>query len=227
MQCKIAMGHQPMKQFNRLPPSMQKAEGYVCSITNHTVQNADLYEKKKQDERKWREVKSRRYTQEAEIKATMEKQQQMEESRTTSRMSHQRYLESMAHGFNIINNSSYLNNETCMAPARTRPKPTPWQKCTMNSVSNIDTMTDSLSLLPPPSEGSGRGRLSRPMVDPSMSNNGSQKAGQTHNPNLSHINIETIETRPPSSVSSFGSSFAGAHAANKVRTGGFQRISDS
>ena len=38
----VEMQKQPMKQFNRLPPSLQKGEGYVYDITTHVVKNKEL-----------------------------------------------------------------------------------------------------------------------------------------------------------------------------------------
>ena len=43
---------QPMKAFKRLPPSLQRGEGYVYDITTHVVKNQELYGRKKAEEQR-------------------------------------------------------------------------------------------------------------------------------------------------------------------------------
>lgn len=40
------MARQPLKHFNRLPPSLQKGEGFIYDITTHGIKNKDLYDRK-------------------------------------------------------------------------------------------------------------------------------------------------------------------------------------
>jgi hypothetical protein len=82
---------QPLKQFNKLPPSYQQGEGQVYSITNFSVQNPQLYRKFHESEQRTIAAKSAKWVREAEIKAKAEDRAAIEQTRTLQRISHNRY----------------------------------------------------------------------------------------------------------------------------------------
>ena len=44
-----------------------------------------------------------------------------------NRQSHQRYIDTFRHGFNIVDHRDYRDPQTYIPPPRTRPEPTLWQ----------------------------------------------------------------------------------------------------
>jgi uncharacterized membrane protein YgcG len=121
------LGKQEMKSFNRLPPSLQKGEGFVYDITTHQVKNQSLYDKDQQkrmaklerDAQTWQRNDSQR-------NAGLEKQV-LSDTRAINRQSHQRYVDTFRHGFNIVDHRDFRDPQTYIPPPRTRPEPTLWQ----------------------------------------------------------------------------------------------------
>jgi len=118
---------QPMKQFNRLPPSLQKGEGYVYDITTHTIKNHELYDRKKASEQAWFDSRSSTWKRDEEIRDRSAQRQQLDDQRATNRASHTRYVEKFQYGYNIVDHRDYRNPETYMPPPRTRPELSLWE----------------------------------------------------------------------------------------------------
>ena len=53
--------------------------------------------------------------------------QSLADTRSVNRQSHQRYVDTFRHGFNIVDHRDYRDPQTYMPPPRTRPEPTLWQ----------------------------------------------------------------------------------------------------
>merc|ERR1712060_831018 len=83
---------QPMKQFNRLPPSLQKGEGYVYDITSHQVKNKELYERKQAGEQRWLDSKKITWDRESQMTQQGIRRQDRDEVRSLNRASYQRYV---------------------------------------------------------------------------------------------------------------------------------------
>jgi len=121
------LSRQPMKSFNRLPPSLQKGEGFVYDITTHQVKNDGLYSKEVEkqmaklgrDAQTWERNEKMR-------NAGLEKQM-LADTRAINRSSHTRYVDTFRHGFNIVDHRDYRDPQTYLPPPRTRPEPTLWQ----------------------------------------------------------------------------------------------------
>merc|ERR1712039_1126211 len=58
---------QSMLSFNRLPPSLQKGEGYVYDITSHQVKNQELYDRKQAGEQRWLDSKKITWDRESQM----------------------------------------------------------------------------------------------------------------------------------------------------------------
>jgi len=140
----VEMAKQPMKQFNRLPPSLQKGEGFVYDITTHVVKNKDLYDRKKASEQAWFDSRSWKWKRDEEIRDKSAQRQQLDDQRAINRAAHTRYVEKFQYGYNIVDHRDYRhdpapmrldlwrprrtrNPETYMPPPRTRPELTLWE----------------------------------------------------------------------------------------------------
>lgn len=119
---------QPMKQFNRLPPSLQKGEGYVYDITTHQVKNNELYDKKEREKQAYIDAKSITWSRPIEMRERGVERAALEAQRAINRSSHTRFTESIQHGYNIIDMRDYRDPNVFVAPPQTRPHLTTWQK---------------------------------------------------------------------------------------------------
>ena len=120
------LAKQPMKSFNRLPPSLQKGEGFVYDITTHQVKNEDLYEKEQARQQATLERNAGRGRDETMRNAGLNRQM-LSDTRSINRQSHQRYVDTFRHGYNILDHRDYRDPNTYLPPPRTRPEPTVWQ----------------------------------------------------------------------------------------------------
>jgi len=121
------LSYQPMKSFNRLPPSLQKGEGFVYDITTHQVKNDELYEKELLKAERKTERDAQSWSRSENQRNDGLERQVLSETRAVNRQSHQRYVESFRHGYNIVDHRDYRDPATYMPPPRTRPQPTLWQ----------------------------------------------------------------------------------------------------
>ena len=117
---------QPTKQFNRLPPSMQRGEGYVYDITSHQVKNEALYARKSAAEQRWLDSKKETWGRDAAARQRGIEQKDLEDNRALNRASHRRYFERYAHGFSIIDHRDYTDPSTYLPPCRTMPPRSLW-----------------------------------------------------------------------------------------------------
>ena len=118
---------QPMKSFNRLPPSLQKGEGYVYDITTHVVKNEDLYGKKKAEEQRWIDSKKASWQRAANTREAGIEKQQRSEQMAINRQSHMRYVEGVQHGYNIVDHRDYRDPSVYIPPPRTQPTFSLWE----------------------------------------------------------------------------------------------------
>jgi len=120
---------QPMKAFNKLPPALQKGEGFVYDITSPAlVKNQELYDKTQAAEKAWLERKKETWNRETMMTQRGIADMEMDAQRTQNRASHTRYFETYGNGYNIVDHRDYQDPTTYMAPARTRAPETVWQK---------------------------------------------------------------------------------------------------
>jgi len=148
---------QSMLQFNRLPPSMQKGEGYVYDITSHQVKNKDLYDRKQAGEQRWLDSKKINWERESLLTQRGIHQQEVAERRTLNRASHKRYVETYGNGYNIVDHRDYQDRNTYMPPCRAIPPSTVWQNITKagSSAPNAAAAMTSAPTSAPPSLASG------------------------------------------------------------------------
>jgi len=118
---------QPMKSFNRLPPSLQKGEGFVYDITSHEIKNAGLYQKELIKEAAQIERNAATWDRSESMRNQGLERQILADTRAINRQSHSRYQETFKHGFNIIDHRDFRDPETYIPPPRTRPQATLWQ----------------------------------------------------------------------------------------------------
>ena len=121
------LAKQPMKSFNRLPPSLQKGEGFVYDITTHQVKNEDLYEKEQARQQATLERNARSWARDETMRNAGLNRQMLSDTRSINRQSHQRYVDTFRHGYNILDHRDYRDPNTYLPPPRTRPEPTVWQ----------------------------------------------------------------------------------------------------
>lgn len=121
------LAKQPMKSFNRMPPSLQKGEGFIYDITTHQVKNDDLYsrEVEKQMAKLGRDAQT--WERNDKMRNAGLEKQILADTRSVNRQSHTRYVDSFRHGYNIIDHRDFRDPETYLPPPRTRPEPTLWQ----------------------------------------------------------------------------------------------------
>ncbi|KAL1500218.1 hypothetical protein AB1Y20_012887 [Prymnesium parvum] len=127
---------QPMKQYNRLPPSLQKGEGHVYDITTHVIKNKDLYDRKQAAEQAWFDSYSSSWIRDEEARHRSAQRQQLDDQRSINRAAHERYMESYQYGYNIVDQRDYRNPETYMPPPLTKPKRTLWETVGTNRPPN-------------------------------------------------------------------------------------------
>jgi len=118
---------QPMKQFNRLPPSLQKGEGFVYDITTHVVKNKELYDRKKASEQQWFESRAASWKRNEEIRDRSAVRQQLDDARAVNRAAHKRYVEKFQYGYDIVDHRDFRDPDTYMPPPRTRPQLSVWE----------------------------------------------------------------------------------------------------
>lgn len=118
---------QDLKQFNRLPPSLQRGEGFVYDITTHQVKNEALQERELDKQRARLERDATTWKRAEDQRNAGLERQQLAQTRAVNRQSHQRYLESFRHGHNIVDHRNYVNPQTYMPPPQTRPQPSVWE----------------------------------------------------------------------------------------------------
>ena len=124
---------QPKKAFSRLPPSLQKSEGYVYDITSPAiVKDEELYEAQEAKARQWHEgtqaTPYRSGTRSGKLDRALAQQgfdrQELEASRAHNRASFTRYADAYAGGYSIVDHRDYTNPHTYIPPARSRPPAT-------------------------------------------------------------------------------------------------------
>ena len=118
---------QPLKQFNRLPPNLQRGEGFVYDITTHQVKNEELYQKESEKQARKTERDSLSWSRAEQQRNHGLERAELAERRAVNRQSHQRYVETFRHGYNIVDHRDYRDPATYMPPPQTRPQPTLWQ----------------------------------------------------------------------------------------------------
>jgi len=123
----IELEKQPMKSFHRMPPSLQKGEGFVYDITTHQVKNEDLYEKELDKQARKTERDALSWSRAENQRNSGLERAVLGETRAVNRQSHQRYVETFRHGYNIVDHRDYSDPATYIPPPRTRPQPTLWQ----------------------------------------------------------------------------------------------------
>jgi len=121
------LSKQSMKSFNRLPPSLQKGEGFVYDITTHQVKNGELYAQEQIKEAVKIERNAASWDRNESMRNQGLERQVLADTRAVNRQSHQRYQDSFRHGYNIVDHRDYRDPETYIPPSRTRPEPTLWQ----------------------------------------------------------------------------------------------------
>jgi len=140
----IELSKQPMKQFDRLPPSLQKGEGYVYDITTHVVKNKDLYNRKKASEQAWFDSRSQTWKRDEQIRERSAQRQILDEQRAVNRAAHARFVENFQYGYNIVDHRNYRDPNTYVPPPQTRPKLSLWESI------GTDRPPKAPSPLPPP-----------------------------------------------------------------------------
>jgi len=203
---KNAEAEHTTRAFNKLPPSYQKGEGYVYSITNFSVQNPELYRTYEEKEKRAIDSKATRWHREAEIVEKAEERAAIETTRSSMRPSHNRYEENTSHGYDIITTKGYHDRDPASKPpARTQPKPTAMENLTTSANSfwqTRSTMTASRFRAGADGMGSGRGA----------------GGGEAAVPPLD-IDRATAQPPPQNPLEMTG----GSSARPSVRTGGFAR----
>lgn len=121
------LSKQPMKSFNRMPPSLQKGEGFVYDITTHQVKNGELYAQEQIKEAVKIERNAASWDRNESMRNQGLERQVLADTRAVNRQSHQRYQDSFRHGYNIVDHRDYRDPQTYLPPPRTRPEPTLWQ----------------------------------------------------------------------------------------------------
>ncbi|KAL3911618.1 MAG: hypothetical protein SGPRY_008625 [Prymnesium sp.] len=104
---KKEMARQPLKQFNRLPPSLQRGEGFIYDITTHGIKNKDLYDRKQAAEQAWFDSHAAKWIRDEEIRDISAARQQYEDRRTINRASHERYMEKYQYGYDIVDQRDF------------------------------------------------------------------------------------------------------------------------
>lgn len=118
---------QPMKSFRRLPPSLQKGEGYVYDITTHSVKNDELLQRKKTAERRWNDSKRELWERDTQMRERGFARQDAEAQRALNRASFARYRENYGSGYSILDHRDYVTPTTVAPPSRVPAPPTLWQ----------------------------------------------------------------------------------------------------
>ena len=108
------LGRQGMKSFNRLPPSLQKGEGFVYDITTHCVKNDDLYALEQHKEQSKMERNAATWNRNEMQRNSGLERQVLAETRAVNRQSHQRYVDTFRHGFNIVD---HRVSDHCCCPS--------------------------------------------------------------------------------------------------------------
>ena len=121
------LAKQPLKSFNRLPPSLQKGEGFVYDITTHQVKSEDLYAKEQRREEARIERQAHTWNRQEKMRNDGLERSALADTRAVNRQAHQRYIETFQHGYNIVDHRDFTDPATYLPPPRTRPKPTLWQ----------------------------------------------------------------------------------------------------
>jgi len=121
------LSKQGMKSFNRLPPSLQRGEGFVYDITTHQVKNEELYTKDQEVQAAKLARNAQHWARQDSMRNAGLETQMLADTRAVNRQSHTRYVDTFRHGYNIIDHRDFRDPQTYMPPPRTRPEPTVWQ----------------------------------------------------------------------------------------------------
>lgn len=117
------MKEQPMKAFNRLPPSLQKGEGHVYDIITHSVKNEALNEQKKAAEQRSLSKKDK-WERDVRMRERGVQRAELQQQRMHNRGSYNRYEEAYGSGYSIIDHRDYVRDAP--PPARVAPPPSLW-----------------------------------------------------------------------------------------------------
>ena len=126
------LAKQPTRSFNRLPPSLQKGEGFVYDITTHQVKSDELYSAEQRKEEAKIERHAHTWARDAMMMSDGLERSVLAETRSVNRQSHTRYVDNFKYGYNIIDHRDYTDPATYIPPPRTRPVPTLWQAVGVN-----------------------------------------------------------------------------------------------
>lgn len=196
------LSKQPLKSFNRLPPSLQKGEGFVYDITTHQVKNEALYEAEQEKEHAKRQRDASTWERAENQRNTGLQRQVLSDARSINRQSHQRYVDTFRHGYNIVDHRDFRDPQTYMPPPRTRPQPTLWQAV------GPDRM-------PPPPPLPGPPPAIAPLLSTVPSGFAASISGKFQGSNFSSTSAPPPSAPPPA-----------APAAAPARTGGISMLAE-
>ncbi len=120
-------GRQPTLAFNRLPPTLKKAEGLAFDITTHVVKDPELMSLRQADAQPKHGSRRPKWEQEQAMTDRGQRRAQLADTRGVNRTSHARFVNEHGKGYDLLNPALDSRHNAFNPPApRSRGAPSLW-----------------------------------------------------------------------------------------------------